>query len=137
MPVRLPQANAFLCDAKQGAFGTCLPTIGHDCPRMRPSLRKSRFILRSLSGRVRQNSLNRRFEPPQDMRTADAGARAATRSRRACRDAQPSRQAMPTFVSRALGEAAKIIEIELLAHVIVGDPKADPLGVRYYFRSAR
>jgi len=40
-------------------------------------------------------------------------------------------------VTRALREAAKIIEITLLDHVIVGDPKADPLGVGHYsFREA-
>ncbi|MCX6952977.1 MAG: DNA repair protein RadC [Verrucomicrobia bacterium] len=40
-------------------------------------------------------------------------------------------------VTRALREAAKIIEIALLDHVIVGDPKADPLGVGHYsFREA-
>ena len=40
-------------------------------------------------------------------------------------------------VTRALREAAKIIEIALLDHVIVGDTKADPLGVGHYsFREA-
>lgn len=27
-----------------------------------------------------------------------------------------------------LREAAKVLDIELLDHVVVGDPKADPLG---------
>jgi len=40
-------------------------------------------------------------------------------------------------VTRALREAAKIIEIVLLDHVIVGDVKADPLGHGVYsFREA-
>jgi DNA repair protein RadC len=40
-------------------------------------------------------------------------------------------------VTRKLREAAKILEIELLDHVIVGDVKADPLarGV-FSFREA-
>ncbi len=40
-------------------------------------------------------------------------------------------------VTRALREAAKVIEIALLDHVIVGDLKADPLGIGHYsFREA-
>lgn len=40
-------------------------------------------------------------------------------------------------VTRVLREAAKILEIELIDHVIVGDPKADPNGVGYHsFREA-
>ncbi len=40
-------------------------------------------------------------------------------------------------VTRALREAAKIIEIALLDHVIVGDPKSDPLGIGHFsFREA-
>ena len=40
-------------------------------------------------------------------------------------------------VTRALREAAKIIDIDLIDHVIVGDEKADPLGVGFYsFRAA-
>jgi DNA repair protein RadC len=40
-------------------------------------------------------------------------------------------------VTRALREAAKVIEIALLDHVIVGDFKADPLGIGHYsFREA-
>ncbi len=40
-------------------------------------------------------------------------------------------------VTRALRESAKIIDIGLLDHVIVGDAKADPLGTGYYsFREA-
>jgi DNA repair protein RadC len=50
-------------------------------------------------------------------------------------DPQPS--SADIRVTRNLREAAKIIEIELLDHVIVGDPKADPIGLGYYsFRSA-
>jgi len=36
------------------------------------------------------------------------------------------------FVTRTLRDAAKVIEIDLLDHVIVGDAKADPRGVGYY-----
>jgi DNA repair protein RadC len=40
-------------------------------------------------------------------------------------------------VTRVLREAAKILEIELMDHVIVGDVKADPQKVGYYsFREA-
>jgi DNA repair protein RadC len=40
-------------------------------------------------------------------------------------------------VTRSLREAAKIIDIDLLDHVIVGDVKADPAGLGYYsFREA-
>ena len=40
-------------------------------------------------------------------------------------------------VTRALREAAKILEIELLDHVVVGDAKADPQGRGYFsFRGA-
>jgi DNA repair protein RadC len=40
-------------------------------------------------------------------------------------------------VTRALQEAAKVIEIPLLDHVIVGDSKADPFGIGHYsFRVA-
>ncbi len=40
-------------------------------------------------------------------------------------------------VTRALREASRIIEIELIDHVIVGDAKSDPLHVGYYsFRAA-
>jgi DNA repair protein RadC len=40
-------------------------------------------------------------------------------------------------VTRALREAAKILEIELLDHVIVGDVKSDPRGAGFYsFREA-
>ena len=40
-------------------------------------------------------------------------------------------------VTRTLRDAAKIIQIELLDHVIVGDPKADPQGRGIYsFREA-
>jgi RadC-like JAB domain len=36
------------------------------------------------------------------------------------------------IVTRALQEAAKIIHIELLDHVIVGDVKSEPLGGEYF-----
>ena len=40
-------------------------------------------------------------------------------------------------VTRALREAAKILEIELLDHVVVGDVKSDPLGRGFFsFREA-
>lgn len=40
-------------------------------------------------------------------------------------------------ITRKLREAAKILEIELLDHVVCGDPKADPLGRGVYsFREA-
>jgi DNA repair protein RadC len=40
-------------------------------------------------------------------------------------------------VTRALREASRIIEIELIDHVIVGDAKSDPLHVGHYsFRAA-
>lgn len=40
-------------------------------------------------------------------------------------------------VTRALREAAKIIDIDLLDHVVVGDVKADPQGTGFYsFRQA-
>jgi len=40
-------------------------------------------------------------------------------------------------VTRGLREAARLLEIELLDHVIVGDTKADPVGRGYFsFREA-
>lgn len=39
----------------------------------------------------------------------------------------PAPSAADMHVTRMLREAAKVIDIELLDHVIVGDPKADPL----------
>lgn len=40
-------------------------------------------------------------------------------------------------VTRMLSEAARLLEIALIDHVIVGDPKADPAGRGYYsFREA-
>lgn len=40
-------------------------------------------------------------------------------------------------VTRSLREASRILDIDLLDHVIVGDAKADPLGRGYYsFRQA-
>jgi DNA repair protein RadC len=49
----------------------------------------------------------------------------------------PAPSAADVQVTRQLREAAKIIDIELLDHVIVGDTKADPLNRGYYsFREA-
>ena len=49
----------------------------------------------------------------------------------------PAPSAADVQVTRALRDAAKIIDIELLDHVIVGDAKADPHGRGYYsFREA-
>src|SRR4051812_22730816 len=48
----------------------------------------------------------------------------------------PSRDPAPSSadlqVTRQLREASKIIDIELLDHVIIGDQKADPNGLGYY-----
>lgn len=44
----------------------------------------------------------------------------------------PAPSAADVQVTKALREAAKIIDIDLLDHVIVGDPKADPKGVGYF-----
>jgi hypothetical protein len=41
---------------------------------------------------------------------------------------QPAPSATEIHVTCKLREAAKILEIELLDHVIVGEAKADPLG---------
>lgn len=35
-------------------------------------------------------------------------------------------------LTRQLREASKVVDIELLDHVIMGSPKADPLGLGYY-----
>lgn len=40
----------------------------------------------------------------------------------------PAPSAADIHVTRKLREAAKILEIELVDHVIVGEAKADPLG---------
>lgn len=49
----------------------------------------------------------------------------------------PAPSAADLHVTRKLREAAKILEIELLDHVIVGDPKGDPQGRGVYsFREA-
>ena len=49
----------------------------------------------------------------------------------------PAPSAADLHVTRKLREAAKILEIELLDHVIVGDVKADPLARgTYSFREA-
>lgn len=44
----------------------------------------------------------------------------------------PSPSCADLQITRVLREAAKIIDIALLDHVIVGDPKADPLGVGHF-----
>lgn len=49
----------------------------------------------------------------------------------------PAPSAADLHVTRKLRDAAKVIEIELLDHVIVGDAKGDPLGRGVYsFREA-
>jgi DNA repair protein RadC len=49
----------------------------------------------------------------------------------------PAPSSADVQVTRALREASKILQIELLDHVIVGDAKADPLGRGIYsFREA-
>lgn len=44
----------------------------------------------------------------------------------------PSPSQADITVTRSLREAAKIIDIELLDHVVVGDPKADPRACGYF-----
>jgi DNA repair protein RadC len=49
----------------------------------------------------------------------------------------PAPSAADLHVTRKLRDAAKILEIELLDHVVVGDAKGDPLGRGVYsFREA-
>jgi DNA repair protein RadC len=49
----------------------------------------------------------------------------------------PSPSAADIRVTRQLREAATTVEIELLDHIIVGDPSADPAGLGHYsFRAA-
>lgn len=49
----------------------------------------------------------------------------------------PSPSTADISVTRMLKEASKIIDIELIDHVVVGAPDADPLGKGYYsFREA-
>ncbi|HVU18368.1 MAG TPA: JAB domain-containing protein [Candidatus Didemnitutus sp.] len=49
----------------------------------------------------------------------------------------PAPSAADVQVTRALRDASKIIDIELLDHVIVGDAKSDPQGRGFYsFREA-
>jgi DNA repair protein RadC len=49
----------------------------------------------------------------------------------------PAPSAADVQVTRALRDAAKVVDIELLDHIIVGDAKADPKKVGYYsFREA-
>lgn len=49
----------------------------------------------------------------------------------------PAPSAADVQVTRVLREAAKVIDIDLLDHVIVGDASSDPLKVGYYsFREA-
>jgi len=50
----------------------------------------------------------------------------------------PAPSAADLQVTRQLREAAKTVDIDLLDHVVVGSPNADPTGLGYYsFRSAR
>ncbi len=49
----------------------------------------------------------------------------------------PAPSAADIQVTRQLREASKVVDIDLLDHVIVGDAKADPRAVGYYsFREA-
>lgn len=49
----------------------------------------------------------------------------------------PSPSAADVRITRVLREAAGVIEIEILDHVIVGTPESDPIGTGYYsFRDA-
>lgn len=49
----------------------------------------------------------------------------------------PAPSSADVQITRALREAAKIIDIDLLDHVVVGDAKADPQGAGFYsFRQA-
>ncbi len=49
----------------------------------------------------------------------------------------PAPSSADVRITRQLREAAQVVEIELLDHVIVGNPVADPLGAGYYsFRDA-
>lgn len=49
----------------------------------------------------------------------------------------PAPSAADITVTRKLRDAAKLLEIELLDHVIVGDPKADPMAKGVFsFRDA-
>lgn len=49
----------------------------------------------------------------------------------------PAPSAADVQITRVLREAAKIIDIELTDHVIVGDKQADPHGIGYHsFRAA-
>ena len=49
----------------------------------------------------------------------------------------PAPSAADLQITRVLRDAAKVIDIDLLDHVIVGDSKADPHGVGHYsFREA-
>ncbi|HEY0947137.1 MAG TPA: JAB domain-containing protein [Opitutaceae bacterium] len=49
----------------------------------------------------------------------------------------PAPSAADVHITRQLREAAKVIDIDLIDHVIVGDAKADPVQVGHYsFRAA-
>lgn len=49
----------------------------------------------------------------------------------------PAPSSADIVVTRLLRDAAKVIDIELIDHVIVGDKNADPLGIGFYsFRAA-
>lgn len=44
----------------------------------------------------------------------------------------PSPSAADTNVTRKLREASKILEIDILDHVVIGDPACDPSGLGYF-----
>lgn len=49
----------------------------------------------------------------------------------------PAPSAADIKITRQLSDAAKTVDIQLIDHVIVGRPAADPLGLGYYsFREA-
>lgn len=49
----------------------------------------------------------------------------------------PAPSAPDMHITRQLREASKAVDIDLVDHVIVGRPEADPLGLGYFsFRSA-
>ncbi|MBX3738910.1 MAG: DNA repair protein RadC [Candidatus Didemnitutus sp.] len=49
----------------------------------------------------------------------------------------PAPSAADMQITRQLREAAKAVDIDLVDHVVIGSPAADPLGIGYYsFRSA-
>jgi DNA repair protein RadC len=82
---------------------------------------------------VSLGSLNSTFAAPREVFRAAIVAGAAMI---VCIHNHPSGDPAPSNadmkVTRDLREAAKIIEIGLLDHIIIGDAKADPRGVGYY-----